>query len=186
MPIFWSPERVRRSKAWVERGRARGPVRGPLDVTLGLPTFVGDDIDALRDAARQTSCCTPSFRSSSTCFGRVASRLRPTRWSMGMVLRRSIASLSTPYVWSDRSKSVSIQCVDVLRPRHALGAVESEGELVSGHGAMGGEDRGLVAHPYWSSGTALALTPSSQAFPVGASSGNLCAPRAESAIRYPG
>jgi alkanesulfonate monooxygenase SsuD/methylene tetrahydromethanopterin reductase-like flavin-dependent oxidoreductase (luciferase family) len=53
MPIFWSPERVRRSKAWMERGRAKVPGRGPLDVTLGLPTFIGDDLEALRDAARQ-------------------------------------------------------------------------------------------------------------------------------------
>ena len=75
MPIFWSAERVRRSKAWVERGRARAPVRGPLDVTLGLPTFVGDDIDALRDAARQNLVLYTFFRSSSTCFGRVASQL---------------------------------------------------------------------------------------------------------------
>src|SRR5438046_6617493 len=30
MPIFWSPERLRKSKAWVDRGRARAPGRGPL------------------------------------------------------------------------------------------------------------------------------------------------------------
>jgi alkanesulfonate monooxygenase SsuD/methylene tetrahydromethanopterin reductase-like flavin-dependent oxidoreductase (luciferase family) len=53
MPIFWSPERVRRSKTWMERGRAKVPGRGPLDVTLGLPTFIGDDLEALHDAARQ-------------------------------------------------------------------------------------------------------------------------------------
>jgi len=52
MPIWWSVERVVRSKRWVERGRARSPRRGKLDMTLGLPTFVGDDIAALRDAAR--------------------------------------------------------------------------------------------------------------------------------------
>jgi alkanesulfonate monooxygenase SsuD/methylene tetrahydromethanopterin reductase-like flavin-dependent oxidoreductase (luciferase family) len=53
MPIFWSPERVRKSKAWADRGRARAPGMAPLDITLGLPTFIGDDLEVLRDTARQ-------------------------------------------------------------------------------------------------------------------------------------
>jgi len=54
MPIFWSPKRVRKSKAWIERGRAKASADlGPCDLTLGLPTFVGDDMDALRQTARQ-------------------------------------------------------------------------------------------------------------------------------------
>jgi alkanesulfonate monooxygenase SsuD/methylene tetrahydromethanopterin reductase-like flavin-dependent oxidoreductase (luciferase family) len=53
MPIFWSPSRVKQSKAWTDRGRAKAPQLGPLDVTLGIPTFVGDDIEALRQVARQ-------------------------------------------------------------------------------------------------------------------------------------
>jgi alkanesulfonate monooxygenase SsuD/methylene tetrahydromethanopterin reductase-like flavin-dependent oxidoreductase (luciferase family) len=52
MPIWWSVERVARSKRWVDRGRAKSGRRGKLEMTLGLPTFVGDDIDALRGAAR--------------------------------------------------------------------------------------------------------------------------------------
>src|SRR4029077_5495679 len=52
MPIWWSVERVARSKRWVHRGRAKSGGRGKLEMTLGLPTFVGDDIDALRGAAR--------------------------------------------------------------------------------------------------------------------------------------
>ncbi|HEV2301634.1 MAG TPA: LLM class flavin-dependent oxidoreductase [Stellaceae bacterium] len=52
MPLWWSVERVARSKVWVERGRARSGGRGKLEMTLGLPTFVGADIDALRAAAR--------------------------------------------------------------------------------------------------------------------------------------
>lgn len=52
MPIWWSVERVRRSHRWIERGRTRSGGRGKLDLTLGLPTFLGDDIAALRDAAR--------------------------------------------------------------------------------------------------------------------------------------
>jgi alkanesulfonate monooxygenase SsuD/methylene tetrahydromethanopterin reductase-like flavin-dependent oxidoreductase (luciferase family) len=54
MPLFWSPARVEQSKLWASRGRAAAaPELGPLDVTLGLPTFIGDDLDALRDVARQ-------------------------------------------------------------------------------------------------------------------------------------
>jgi alkanesulfonate monooxygenase SsuD/methylene tetrahydromethanopterin reductase-like flavin-dependent oxidoreductase (luciferase family) len=53
MPIFWSPSRTLRSKAWIDRGRAKAPGLAPLDLTLGIPTFVGDDLPALRDVARQ-------------------------------------------------------------------------------------------------------------------------------------
>jgi alkanesulfonate monooxygenase SsuD/methylene tetrahydromethanopterin reductase-like flavin-dependent oxidoreductase (luciferase family) len=53
MPLFWPPERVAQSKSWTERGRAKAPKLGPLDVTLGIPTFVGDNLGSLREAARQ-------------------------------------------------------------------------------------------------------------------------------------
>ena len=52
MPLWWSVERVARSKAWGERGRAKSSGRGKLEMALGLPTFVGTDIAALRAAAR--------------------------------------------------------------------------------------------------------------------------------------
>jgi 5,10-methylenetetrahydromethanopterin reductase len=52
MPLLWSAERVARSRSWAERGRAKSPGRSKLDLTLGLPTFIGDDIEALRAAAR--------------------------------------------------------------------------------------------------------------------------------------
>ena len=52
MPLWWSVERVARSRHWIERGRSRSGGRGKLELTLGLPTYVGDDIDALRSAAR--------------------------------------------------------------------------------------------------------------------------------------
>src|SRR4029450_3484455 len=53
MPLFWSAERVAQSKAWAARGREQAPELGAVDITLGLPTFVGDDLEALRLAARQ-------------------------------------------------------------------------------------------------------------------------------------
>jgi alkanesulfonate monooxygenase SsuD/methylene tetrahydromethanopterin reductase-like flavin-dependent oxidoreductase (luciferase family) len=53
MPIMWSPERVTQSAAWADQGRARAPHLPALDITLGLPTFIGDNLDSLRDAARQ-------------------------------------------------------------------------------------------------------------------------------------
>jgi alkanesulfonate monooxygenase SsuD/methylene tetrahydromethanopterin reductase-like flavin-dependent oxidoreductase (luciferase family) len=52
MPLWWSVERVARSRRWIERGRAKWGGRGKLELTLGLPTYIGDDIDALRSAAR--------------------------------------------------------------------------------------------------------------------------------------
>jgi alkanesulfonate monooxygenase SsuD/methylene tetrahydromethanopterin reductase-like flavin-dependent oxidoreductase (luciferase family) len=53
MPFLWPAARVTKSKAWVARGRAKSPDLGKLDITLGLPTFIGDDLEALREAARQ-------------------------------------------------------------------------------------------------------------------------------------
>jgi alkanesulfonate monooxygenase SsuD/methylene tetrahydromethanopterin reductase-like flavin-dependent oxidoreductase (luciferase family) len=52
MPLWWSVERVGRSRRWIERGRAKSGGRGTFELTLGIPTYVGDDIDALRSAAR--------------------------------------------------------------------------------------------------------------------------------------
>jgi alkanesulfonate monooxygenase SsuD/methylene tetrahydromethanopterin reductase-like flavin-dependent oxidoreductase (luciferase family) len=53
MPFLWTASRVTRSKVWANRGRAKAPGRNPLDLTLGLPTFLGDDLEALRNVARQ-------------------------------------------------------------------------------------------------------------------------------------
>jgi alkanesulfonate monooxygenase SsuD/methylene tetrahydromethanopterin reductase-like flavin-dependent oxidoreductase (luciferase family) len=52
MPFMWSTARVAQSKVWASRGRAKAPDRSPLVVAHGIPTFVGDDIEAMRDAAR--------------------------------------------------------------------------------------------------------------------------------------
>ena len=52
MPFMWPAARVTQSKAWIARGRAKAPSRGLLDIALGIPTFVGDDIEAQRSAAR--------------------------------------------------------------------------------------------------------------------------------------
>jgi alkanesulfonate monooxygenase SsuD/methylene tetrahydromethanopterin reductase-like flavin-dependent oxidoreductase (luciferase family) len=55
MPLFWTAERVAQSMMWAAQGRAKAPEPelGPLDTTLGLPTFIGDDLESLRDVARQ-------------------------------------------------------------------------------------------------------------------------------------
>jgi len=53
MPFLWPAARVKQSQAWVARGRAKSPTLGPLTITLGLPTFLGDDLETLHDAARQ-------------------------------------------------------------------------------------------------------------------------------------
>jgi alkanesulfonate monooxygenase SsuD/methylene tetrahydromethanopterin reductase-like flavin-dependent oxidoreductase (luciferase family) len=52
MPFMWSPARITQSKVLITRGRAKAPDRGPLDIALGIPTFVGTDVEARRDAAR--------------------------------------------------------------------------------------------------------------------------------------
>lgn len=52
MPFMWSAARVERSRVWAARGRAKAPGRAPLDIAHGIPTFIGDDIEALREAAR--------------------------------------------------------------------------------------------------------------------------------------
>jgi alkanesulfonate monooxygenase SsuD/methylene tetrahydromethanopterin reductase-like flavin-dependent oxidoreductase (luciferase family) len=52
MPFMWSAARVARSKVWTARGRAKAPEREPLDVALGIPTFVGDDLEMTRETAR--------------------------------------------------------------------------------------------------------------------------------------
>jgi alkanesulfonate monooxygenase SsuD/methylene tetrahydromethanopterin reductase-like flavin-dependent oxidoreductase (luciferase family) len=53
MPFLWSAARVTKSKVWAARGRAKAPDLAPLDLTLGLPTFLGNDLEAMRTAARQ-------------------------------------------------------------------------------------------------------------------------------------
>jgi 5,10-methylenetetrahydromethanopterin reductase len=52
MPFLWSAERVKQSKPWIDRGRAKAKGLGTVDVTLGLPTFIGDDLGATRQQAR--------------------------------------------------------------------------------------------------------------------------------------
>jgi len=52
MPYLWSAQRIARSMTWVARGRAKAPGRKKLEMTLGLPTFVGKDMTALMTTAR--------------------------------------------------------------------------------------------------------------------------------------
>jgi alkanesulfonate monooxygenase SsuD/methylene tetrahydromethanopterin reductase-like flavin-dependent oxidoreductase (luciferase family) len=52
MPVWWSAERVSRSSVWSARGRSKSPARPKLQVALGLPTYIGEDIPTLRSAAR--------------------------------------------------------------------------------------------------------------------------------------
>jgi len=61
MPVFWPATRVTRSKTWAARGRAKSPERGPLEVSLGLPVFVGDDLTAMRTLARRNLAIYTTF-----------------------------------------------------------------------------------------------------------------------------
>src|SRR5215471_614365 len=73
MPFLWSAERVKQSRSWIERGRAKATDLGRVDVSLGLPTFIGDDLGALRGRRAPTWASTPPFPSSSGSSGRAAS-----------------------------------------------------------------------------------------------------------------
>jgi 5,10-methylenetetrahydromethanopterin reductase len=52
MPVWWSAARVARSKIWSERARAKSAGKPKLQIALGLPTFIGEDVAALRSTAR--------------------------------------------------------------------------------------------------------------------------------------
>src|SRR2546426_2870585 len=52
MPFLWSADRIKKSKAWIDRGRAKALGLGKADVTLGPPTVIGDDVKAMREAGR--------------------------------------------------------------------------------------------------------------------------------------
>ena len=87
MPLWWSVERLARSRRWVERGRAKSGGRGKLEMTLGLPTYVGSDIEALRAAARANLGFFTACRSFSDCCGQAAlprKRIRLKREPAGM------------------------------------------------------------------------------------------------------
>lgn len=53
MPFLWSADRVAKSKTWAARGRAKAVGLGSLEISLGLPIFIGGNLERLRDAARQ-------------------------------------------------------------------------------------------------------------------------------------
>ncbi|NMO88772.1 LLM class flavin-dependent oxidoreductase [Actinomycetospora sp. TBRC 11914] len=53
MPTMWSPERVAESVEHIARGRRRAQLTGDVDLTLGIPTFMGEDLDRLREIARE-------------------------------------------------------------------------------------------------------------------------------------
>jgi alkanesulfonate monooxygenase SsuD/methylene tetrahydromethanopterin reductase-like flavin-dependent oxidoreductase (luciferase family) len=52
MPFLWSASRVAQSKAWLDKGRAKAKGLGKIDITAGIPTYVGDDIKQQREIAR--------------------------------------------------------------------------------------------------------------------------------------
>ena len=52
MPFMWSAARVEKSRAWIQQGRAKAKGLGKMDITAGIPTYVGDDIKQQREIAR--------------------------------------------------------------------------------------------------------------------------------------
>ena len=54
MPFLWSAARVTQSKVSAARGRAKASDLAPLDLTHGLPTFLGNDLEAITIGGAQT------------------------------------------------------------------------------------------------------------------------------------
>jgi alkanesulfonate monooxygenase SsuD/methylene tetrahydromethanopterin reductase-like flavin-dependent oxidoreductase (luciferase family) len=52
MPFMWPASRVDKSKAWIQQGRAKAKDLGTMDVMVGIPTYIGDDIKQQREIAR--------------------------------------------------------------------------------------------------------------------------------------
>src|SRR5262249_24220506 len=52
MPFLWSAARVEKSKAWIQQGRAKAKGLGKMDITVGIPTYIGDDVKQMREVAR--------------------------------------------------------------------------------------------------------------------------------------
>ena len=52
MPFLWSAARVAQSKAWLQRGRAKAKGLGKVDIAVGIPTYIGDDVKQQREVAR--------------------------------------------------------------------------------------------------------------------------------------
>src|SRR5262245_3972768 len=52
MPFLWSAARVEQSKAWLQRGRAKAGGLGKVDISVGIPTYIGDDVKQQREVAR--------------------------------------------------------------------------------------------------------------------------------------
>jgi len=53
MPFLWPASRVAKSQEWIARGLAKTVGRGPCELSLGLPTYIGDNLDDMRALARQ-------------------------------------------------------------------------------------------------------------------------------------
>src|SRR5262245_57312214 len=51
MPFMWSASRVEKSRGWSQQGRAKAEGLGKLDMTVGIPTYIGDDIKQQREVA---------------------------------------------------------------------------------------------------------------------------------------
>jgi alkanesulfonate monooxygenase SsuD/methylene tetrahydromethanopterin reductase-like flavin-dependent oxidoreductase (luciferase family) len=103
MPTMWSPERVRQSLTVIARGRARTPDLGPLDFTLGLPVFVGEDVAAQRELARGNLALYTGFPYFQRMWREAVSRLRPTPWPRAPVRPRSATPCSVRSASSGRS-----------------------------------------------------------------------------------
>jgi alkanesulfonate monooxygenase SsuD/methylene tetrahydromethanopterin reductase-like flavin-dependent oxidoreductase (luciferase family) len=99
MPFLWSATRIKQAKKWVDSGRSKASGLSKCDITLGIPTFLGDDVNALRETARQNLGLYTTFRIFSGCFEPAALKMRLPRWRVAPEALPLAIGCWMPYVF---------------------------------------------------------------------------------------
>ena len=99
MPFLWSAERIAHSKSWAARGRARAPERGKLEIALGLPIFVGDDVSTAITMARANLGLFASLPFFHICCASVASSRKQSGPSsvVDLTVQRPLSGCGLPH-----------------------------------------------------------------------------------------
>jgi alkanesulfonate monooxygenase SsuD/methylene tetrahydromethanopterin reductase-like flavin-dependent oxidoreductase (luciferase family) len=109
MPVFWPVSRVKQSQVWLARGHAKAPERPKVDFTLALPTFVGDDLNTMRQIARQAMAYYAAVPTYQRLFRTpVGSKRKRPRLNRGRWPTQSAIVCSMRSVWSDQRNDAAI------------------------------------------------------------------------------
>jgi alkanesulfonate monooxygenase SsuD/methylene tetrahydromethanopterin reductase-like flavin-dependent oxidoreductase (luciferase family) len=88
MPFLWSAARVEQSKAWLQRGRAKAKGLGKVDITVGIRTYIGDDVKQQREVARGNLAVFTGFPFFQRLFRASGFVQRRIRWSKAAEAQR--------------------------------------------------------------------------------------------------